>query len=36
MNDLYGGRGNWTMINAIGEMPEKVGQRIADIMAALA
>jgi hypothetical protein len=35
MNDLYGGRGNWTVINAIGEMPEKVGQRIADIMAAL-
>jgi nitric oxide reductase activation protein len=36
LDDLYGGRGNWTTIHAIGEMPEKVGQRIADIMAALA
>jgi hypothetical protein len=36
MNDLYGGRGNWTVINSIQEMPEKVGQRIADIMSALA
>jgi hypothetical protein len=36
LDDLYGGRGNWTTIHALGEMPEKVGQRIADIMAALA
>lgn len=35
MDDLYGGRGNWTTVNAIKEMPEKVGQRIADIMSAL-
>jgi hypothetical protein len=36
LDDLYGGRGNWTTIHAIGEMPEQVGQRIADLMAALA
>ena len=31
-DDLYGGRGNWTVINSLAQMPEAVGQRIANLM----
>jgi hypothetical protein len=35
LDDLYGGRGNWTSINSIAQMPERVATRIADIMQSL-
>ena len=34
MDEIYG-RGNWTTINQLSDMPKKVGQRIASIFKAL-
>jgi len=31
LDEIYGGRGNWTSIKSVAELPEKVGRRIAVI-----